>query len=85
MLSIGNITRYFPFDWIVFAFVSYNLLASDSPIALKIRTRNFSLAATVIITKTRAPLHRQGRNLLTCALILIIMTLFQFAFLFKSV
>ena len=49
--SIGNITRDFPFNWIVFASVSYNLRASHSCIALKIRTRNFSLAATGIITR----------------------------------
>ena len=49
--SIGNITPDFPFNWIVFASVSYNLRASHSPIVLKIRTRNFSL-----ITETRAPL-----------------------------
>ena len=54
--SIGNITPDFPFNWIVFASVSYNLRASHSPIVLKIRTRNFSLAATGIITETRAPL-----------------------------
>ena len=54
--SIGNITRDFPFNWIVFASVSYNLCASHSPIVLKIRTRNFSLGATDIITETRAPL-----------------------------
>ena len=54
--SIGNITRDFPFNWIVFASVSYNLRASHSPIVLKIRTRNFSLAATGIITETCAPL-----------------------------
>ena len=65
---IGNITRDFPFNWIVFASVSYNLRASRSPIVLKIRTRNFSLAATGIITETRAPLHRQGRNSLPCSL-----------------
>ena len=53
--SVGNITRDFPFDWIVFASVSYNLRASHSPIVLKIRTRNFSLAATGIITETRTP------------------------------
>ena len=53
--SICSITRDFPFDWIVFASVSYNLSASHSPIALKIRTRNFSLAATGVITETRAP------------------------------
>ena len=52
--SIGNIN--FPFNWIVFASVSYNLRASHSPIVLKIRTRNFSLAATGIITETRVPL-----------------------------
>ena len=56
MRSIGNITRDFPFNWIVFASVSYNLRASHSPIVLKIRTRNFSLAATGIITETRVPL-----------------------------
>ena len=67
--SIGNITRDFPFNWIVFASVSYNLRASHSPIVLKIRTRNFSLAATGIITETRAPLHRQGRNSLPYSLI----------------
>ena len=54
--SIGSITRDFPFNWIVFASVSYNLRASHSPIGLKIRTCNFSLAATGIITETRAPL-----------------------------
>ena len=54
--SVGNITRNFPFNWIVFASVSYNLRASHSPIVLKIRTCNFSLASTCIITKTRAPL-----------------------------
>ena len=69
VLSIGNIIRDFPFEWIVFASVSYNLRASHSPIVLKIRTRNFSLAATGIITETRAPLHRQGRNPLPCSLI----------------
>ena len=52
--SIGNITRDFPFNWIVFASVSHNLRASHSAIVLKIRTRNFSLAATGIITETRA-------------------------------
>ena len=46
--SIGNITHDFPFNWIVFAFVSYNLRANHSPIVLKIRTRNFSLAASEI-------------------------------------
>ena len=51
--SIGNITRDFSFNWIVFASVSYNLRASHSPIVLNIR--NFSLAATGIITETRAP------------------------------
>ena len=54
--SIGNITRDFPFNWIVFASVSYNLRASHSPIVLKIWTRNFLLAATGIITETHAPL-----------------------------
>ena len=67
--SIGNITRDFPFNWIVFASVSYNLRASHFPIVLKIRTSNFSLAATGIVTETRAPLHRQGRNSLPCSLI----------------
>ena len=52
---IGNITRDFPFDCIVFASVSYNLRASHSAIILKIPTRYFSLAATGIITETRAP------------------------------
>ena len=69
VLSIGNITRDFPFDWIVLVSVSYNLRASHSPIVLKIRTRNFSLAATDIITETRVRLHRQGRNSLPCFLI----------------
>ena len=55
--SIGNTTRDFPLDWIVFASVSYNLRASHSPIVLRIRTRDFSLDATGIITETRAPLH----------------------------
>ena len=55
MRSSGNITRDFPFDWIVFTFVSHNLRASHSPIVLKIRTCNFLLAATGIITKTRPP------------------------------
>ena len=55
--SIGNITRDFPFDWIVFAFVSYNLRASHSPTVLKIRTRDFLLAATGIITETRVSLY----------------------------
>ena len=55
VLSIGNITRNFSFEWIVFASVSYNLRTSHSAIVLKIRTRNFSLAATGIITETRAP------------------------------
>ena len=50
--SIGNITPDFPFDWIVFASVSYKLCASHSPIVLKIRTHNLSLAATGIITET---------------------------------
>ena len=68
MLFIGNITRDFSFDWILFASVSYSLLAGHSPIALKIRTRNFSLAATVIITKTRAPLH--AAKIATCCLVL---------------
>ena len=67
--SIGNITRDFPFDWIVFASVSYNLRASRSPIVLKIRSRNFSLAATGIITETRALLYRQGRSSLPRSLI----------------
>ena len=67
--SIGNMTLDFPFDWIVFASVSYNLRASHSPIVLKIRIRNFSIAATGIITETSAPLHRQGRNSLPCALL----------------
>ena len=53
----------------MFASVSYNLRASHSPIVLKIQTRNFSLAATGIITETRAPFHRQGRNSLPCSLI----------------
>ena len=47
--SIDNITRDFPYNWIVFASVSYNLRASHSPIVLKIRTHNFLLAATGII------------------------------------
>ena len=55
VLSIVNITRDFPFDWIVFASVSYNDCVSDSPIVLTIPTRNFSLATTGIITETRAP------------------------------
>ena len=67
--TIGNITCDFPFNWIVFASVSYNLRASLSLIVLKIRTRNFSLAATGIITETRAPpFYRQGRNSLPCSL-----------------
>ena len=66
--SIGNITRDFPFNWIVFASVSYKLRASHSPIILKIRTRNFSLAATGIITETRPLFYRQGRNSLPCSL-----------------
>ena len=69
MRSIGNITRDFLFDWIVFASVNYNLRASHSPIVLKIRTSNFSLAATNIIAETRAPLQRLGRNSLPCSLI----------------
>ena len=52
--SMGNITRNFLFDWIVFASVSHNLRASHSPIVLKTRTRNFSLATTGVITETRA-------------------------------
>ena len=67
--SIGNMTRDFPFNWIVFASVSYNLRANPSSIVLKIQTRNFSLAATGIITETHAPFHRQGRNSLPCSLI----------------
>ena len=55
VLSTGNITRDFPFDWIVFASVSYNLRASHSPIVLKIRTRKLSLAVTGIITETPPP------------------------------
>ena len=35
--SICIITRDFPFNWIVFASMSYNLRASHSPIVLKIR------------------------------------------------
>ena len=66
--SIGNITRDFFFDWIVFASVSYILRANHSPIVLKIRTRNFSLAASGIITETRSPLYRQGFNSLLCSL-----------------
>ena len=54
VLSVGNIARDFPFDWIVFASVSYNLSASHSPIVLKIRTRNFSLAATGISGQVNA-------------------------------
>ena len=61
--SIGNITRDFPFNWIVFASVSYNLRVSHFPIVLKIRTRNFSLAATGIITETRAPLSPSRSHL----------------------
>ena len=70
VLSTGNITRDFPFDWIVFASVSYNLRASHSPIVLKIRTRKLSLAVTGIITETPPPhLHCQGQNSLPCSLI----------------
>ena len=67
--AVGNITRDFPFDWIVFASVSYNLRASHSPIVLKIRTRNFSIAATSIITETPPPNYGQCRNSLLCSLI----------------
>ena len=67
--SSGYITRDFPFDWIVFTFVSHNLRASHSPIVLKIRICNFSLAATGIITETRPPPSHQGRNSLPCSLI----------------
>ena len=67
--SIGNTTRDFPFNWIVFESVSYNLRASHSPIVLKIQIRNFSLAATGIITEMRASLHYQGRDSLPCSLI----------------
>ena len=66
--SIGNITRDFPFNWIVFVSVSYNLRASHSPIVLKIRTCSFLLAATGIITETRALFYRHGRNSLPCSL-----------------
>ena len=67
--SIGNTTGDFRFGWNVFASVSYNLCVSHSPIVLKIQTRNFSLAATGIITETRPPFHRQGRNSQLCSLI----------------
>ena len=66
--SIGNIPHDLSFDWIVFASVSCILRASHSPIVLKIRTRNFSLAATGVITETRSILHRQGCNSLPCSI-----------------
>ena len=67
--SFGNITRGFPFDWVVFAPVNYNQRASHTPTVQKIRTGNFSLTATGIITETRAPFHCQGRDWLPCSLI----------------
>ena len=66
VLSIGNIARNFSFEWIVFASVSYNLHASHSAIVLKIRSRNFSLAATGIIIETRAPF---SAKVATCCLV----------------
>ena len=55
VLSIGNVTPDFPFGWIVFASVSYNVRVSHFSIVLKIRTRNLSLASTGLTTKTRPP------------------------------
>ena len=67
-----NITRDFPFDWIVFASVSYNLRASHSPTILK------DSYSQLLVSRhkynhwnARPPLLTtwQGRNSLPCSLI----------------